>query len=224
MAAEGKSGKRRRESIFLNENVMAAACAIVVAASLGSLYFFFKERDYFQLFELLTKLATAVGMFFAFKFYKWDVAKGLMGGVLFSLLYQEAYLVFAELWGSGDFDTYLMVGVQGSLYMAAAGMTFMMTVIITANHFFINYTAHGNAKNTILNRVALGFKLLVYVILFSTNGLLGLSSVLLWKNDLQYVTDIALLAMLVCVESQLNEINTLRNDLMMQKRERRRAT
>lgn len=223
MEDENKAGKKKRESIFLNENVMAVACVVVVVASLGSLYFFFRERDLFQLFELVTKLVTAVAMYFAFKFYKWDVAKGLLGGVLFSLMYQEGYLVLTQLWGEGDFDTYLKVGVQGSLYMAAAGMAFMMTIIITINHFFINYTIHGNAKNTILNRIALIFKLFVYVILFSTNGLLGISSTLLWKNDLQYVTDIALLLMLVCVESQVDSINAMRHELLVEKRARRRA-
>lgn len=157
MADEGKT-KKRRQSMFLNENVMAAACSVVVAAGLGSLYFFFQELDYFQLFQLLTKLATTV--------------------------------------------------------------TFMMT-IITVNHFFINYTAHGNVKNAILNRIALAFKLAVYIILFSTNSLHGLSSVQLWKNGLQYVIDIALLAMLVCVELQINDLSMLRNELAIRKRKER---
>ncbi len=64
------------------------------------------------------------------------VAKGLMGGVLFCLMYQEAHLALAVLWGEQNFDTYLMAGVFGSVYLAAAGMSFLMTVIITVNHFF----------------------------------------------------------------------------------------
>ena len=121
-------------------------------------------------------------MYLAFRFYKWDVAKGLTGGVLFCLMYQEAHLVLARLWSEQDFDTYLVAGVQGSLYLAAAGMAFLMTVIITVNHFFINYASRGNPKNVILNRIAVLFKLAVYLLLLAANSRLGFSAAVLWRN------------------------------------------
>ena len=69
--------EKKRESIFLNEHFMAAACAVVVVTGLASLYFCFAENDSFAVFELLTKLVTAASMYLAFRFFKWDVAKGL---------------------------------------------------------------------------------------------------------------------------------------------------
>ena len=215
--------KKQRESIFLSERFMAALCAAVVVTGLVSLVLCLRQRDSFLVFEVLTKLITASAMFLAFKFFKWDVAKGLMGGVLFCLMYQEAYFVFAELWGEENFDTYLVVGVQGSLYLAAAGMAFLMTVIMTINHFFINYTSHGNPKNVILNRIALGFKFAVYLLLLAANSQLGFSSSLLWKNALQYLSDIALLLLLVSVESQFDSFNVLRQELLKDKRKRRKS-
>lgn len=212
--------KDKRESIFLNERFMAAACAAVVAAGLASLFLCVRGGDSFLFFEILTKLFTASAMFLAFKFFKWDVAKGLMGGVLFCLMYQEAYLVLARLWGEKDFDAYLVAGVQGSLYLAAAGMTFLMTVIIAINHFFINYSSHGNPKNVILNRMALIVKFAVYLLLFAANSQLGFSSFVLWKNALQYLTDIAVLLLLVSVESQFDSFNVLRRELWQDKRKR----
>lgn len=143
---------KKRESIFLNERFMALICILVLVTGLVSLYFSFREGQNFEIFEWVSKLVTAIAMYLAFRFFKWDVAKGLMGGVLFCLMYQEAYRVLARLWGETDFDAYLVVGVQGSLYLAAAGMAFLMTIIITINHFFINYFSHGNPKNVILNR------------------------------------------------------------------------
>ena len=147
-----------KESIFLNEHLMAAMC--VFALITGAAYFVMVRitGDSFSNFEILVKLVTTVAMYFAFRNFNWDVAKGLMGGVLFCLMYQEAYLVLARLWGEKDFDTYLVVGVQGSIYLAAAGMSFLMTIIITINHFFINYAKHGNPENVILNRMAVIFK------------------------------------------------------------------
>ena len=162
-------------------------------------------------------------MYLAFRFYKWDVAKGLMGGILFCMLYQEAHLVLGELWGEQDFDAYLTAGVQGSLYLAAAGMTFLMTIIITVNHFFISYASQGNPKNVILNRIAIVFKLVVYILLLAVIGKLGFPAAALWRNAMQYVTDIALLLLLVSMESQFDSFNALRRELRKEKREARRA-
>lgn len=216
----GKEKKPSGESIFLNERFMAAACAAVVITSLVSMFLCVREGDSFLVFEVLTKLVTAFAMYLAFKFFKWDVAKGLMGGVLFCLMYQEAHFVLNVLWAEENFDVYLVAGVQGSLYLAAAGMAFLMTVIITINHFFINYASHGNPKNVILNRMAILFKFIVYVLLFLSNSQLGFAPVLLWKNALQYLTDSAALLLLVCVESQFDSFNAMRQELRRQKRER----
>ena len=213
--------EEQRESIFLNEHFMAAACAVVAITSLISLVFCVRDGDSFSVFEVVTKLVTASAMYLAFKFFKWDVAKGLMGGVLFCLMYQEAHLVLNVLWAEQNFDAYLVAGVQGSLYLAAAGMAFLMTVIITINHFFINYSSHGNPKNVILNRIAISFKFAVYLLLLVSNSQLGFSAAVLWRNALQYVTDSAVLLLLVCAESQFDSFNSLRQELLQLKRERR---
>ncbi len=210
--------KEKRESIFLKERFMAAACIFAAAAGLVSLVLCIRARDAFAVFETLTKLVTAVAMYLAFRSFKWDVAKGLMGGVLFCLLYQEAHLVMAQLWSEQDFDVYLVAGVQGSLYLAAAGMSCLMTAIITLNHFFINYSTHGNPKDVILNRLAIIFKFAVYLLLFAANSRLGLSASLLLRNAVRYLTDIALLLLLVSIESQFDSFNALRQELLGLKR------
>ena len=95
---------------------MAATCLLVVITGLGSLYFSVTGRDGFGVFSVVIKLVTAVAMYRAFRFFKWDVAKGLMGGVLFCIMYHEAYLVLVRLLGEQDMDRYLVAGVAGSLY------------------------------------------------------------------------------------------------------------
>ena len=211
----------RLEKIFLNERFMAAVCIIMAAAGVASLGFCLREQDAFEIFALLIKLVTAVTMFLAFRSFKWDAAKGLMGGVLFCLMYQDAHLALARLWSEQNFDAYLASGVQGSLFLAGAGMNLLMTVIITANHFFINYSTHGNPKNVILNRIALVFKLAVCILLIVTNSLLGFSSVLRRTHSVQYLMDIALLVLVACLEAQFDSFNALRQELKKLKRERK---
>ena len=222
MPDEHVTETKQRDSIFLKERFMAAVCIFVVAAGLVSVGLSIREKDSFAVFQGLVKLVTAAAMYLAFRFFKWDVAKGLMGGVLFCLMYQEAHLVMDRLWGEQDFDVYLVAGVQGSLYLAAAGMSFLMTVIITVSHFFINYTSHGNLKDVIFNRIAVIFKFAVYLLLFASNNMLGFPSAILLKNAVQYLSDIALLLLLVCLESQFDSFNAIRQELKKDKRERRK--
>ena len=221
MNSDNVSIKKERESIFLNEYLMLATCIFAVVTSIISYFLLQGSGDAFTIFIVIVKLITTIAMYLAFRHYNWDVAKGLMGGVLFCLMYQEAYLVLARLWGEEDFDTYLIAGVQGSIYLAAAGMSFLMTIIITINHFFINYAKHGNPENVILNRMAIIFKFVVYLLLLGSNCFLGFSGAVLWKNALQYLTDMAIFLLIVSIESQFDSFKILRKELLMDKRRRK---
>ena len=207
----------RIETLFLSERCMAVVCAFIAAMGLISFVLFRNEMELFEIFGLLVKVVTAVIIYFAFRSYKWDAAKGLLGSVLFSLMYHEAYIVFVKLW-SQDFDTYLVAGVWGSLYLAAAGMTLWMTLIITVNHFMVNYTLKSNPKNLMLNRISIIFKFATYILLLAANRRLGLSSSLMWKNILEYLTDIAILLLVIMTESQFDNFKKLRQELLAEKR------
>ena len=213
--------ENRIEKAFLSERFMVIVCIFMIVAGLVSIIFCWMEQDSFETFALLIKLVTAVTMFLAFRSFKWDVAKGLLGGVLFCLMYQEAYLALARLWKEENFDVYLTAGVQGSLFLAGAGMNLLMTIIITMNHFLINYSTRGNPKNLILNRIALVFKFAVCILLVADNSQLGLSADLQWTHFLQYLMDIALLLLVACMEAQFDSFNALRQELRTGKQERK---
>ena len=221
MAGIPDAGMTKKNSIYLSEYFMGAACVLTVAAGIASLVLCVGQQDTFAVFGLLVRLVTAVAMYQSFRRFKWDVAKGLMGGALFSIMYHEAFLVLVRLWGEQDFDLYLAAGVQGSLYLASAGMAFLMTVIITINHFFINYAIQGNPKNMILNRIAILFKLVVYLLLLVSNSRLDFAAAALWKNALLVLTDMFLLLLLVNIESQFDSFNALRQELRKEKRKGR---
>lgn len=207
----------RIETLFLSERCMAVVCAFIAAMGLLSLVLFRGEMELFEIFGLLVKVVTAVMIYFAFRSYKWDAAKGLLGSVLFSLMYHEAHLVLVKLW-SQDFDIYLVAGVWGSLYLAAAGMTLWMTLIITVNHFMVNYTLKSNPKNLMLNRISIIFKFATYILLLAANRRLGLYASLMWKNILEYLTDIAILLLVIMTESQFDNFKKLRQQLLAEKR------
>ncbi|MBQ6483359.1 MAG: hypothetical protein IJI45_19820 [Anaerolineaceae bacterium] len=203
-----------RESIFLNEHFMAVECGIIAAAGLISLLFFRDGMDSYGFFALLAKLVTAVAMYFAFRSYKWDMAKGLMGGVLFSLMFDEFYQVFVTLWGNENFDQYITVGIPGSLFLSAACMSFLMTVLITINHFILNYASEGNPKNLILNRIAILFKLGAYALFLGTSVSIEFTSAARWVNVLRCLMGIVIIVLLVSVESQFDSFKVIRQELL----------
>lgn len=84
-----------------------------------------------------------------------------------------------------------------------------MTVLITLNHFFINYSTHGNPKNVILNRIALIFKFAVCILLLAANSPMDYSRILKWIYFPQYLMDIALLLLVTCLEAQFDSFNVL---------------
>ena len=214
--------ENRKESVFLSEYLMAAASIFAIITSISALILNRHMGDNFTLFIILVKVITIISMYFAYYHYRWDVAKGLMGGILFCLMFQEGDLVLERLWGQEDFDTYLVVGVQGSVYLAAAGMSFLLTIIITVNHFFINYAKKGNPKNVIFNQMAISFKVVIYFVLIISNAMLSFDITIRWENALQYLTDIAILLLIVCIESQLDSLKVLRQEMVEQKRRRRK--
>ena len=217
MQNENKAKEKDRESIFLSEKLMTAVTAFIAAAGLISLIFFRSEMDLFEIFGLLVKIVTSAAIYFAFRGYKWDVAKGLLGGVLFSLMYNEAYLVLAKLWAQ-DFDTYLIAGVWGSLYLAAAGMSLWMTLIITVDHFIVNYTLQSNPKNLILNRFSIVFKFISYILLLTANSQLKFSTLMIGKNAIESLIDMAILLLVIMTETQFDTFKKLRQELLAAKR------
>lgn len=212
------SEDNNNSSIFLNERLMTVACVFVIVVSLVLFSITCTTGEVLTRFEIPVKLITTVAMYLAFRHYNWDVAKGLMGGVLFCLMYQEAYLVLGRLWGEEDFDTYLVAGIQGSIYLASAGMSFLMTIVITINHFMINYAKHGNPENVVFNHMAIMFKFGVYILILVANSMLGFEPVLLWQNALGYLADMGILLLLISIESQFDSFKILRQELLAEKR------
>ena len=73
----------------------------------------------------------------------------------------------------------------------------------------------------ILNRIALVFKFAVCILLVAANSQLGFSTDLRWDHAIQYLSDIALLLLVACLEAQLDSFNALRHELREQKRKGR---
>ena len=93
-----------------------------------------------------------------------------------------------------------------------------MTIVITINHFMINYAKHGNPENVVFNHMAIMFKFGVYILILVANSMLGFEPVLLWQNALGYLADMGILLLLISIESQFDSFKILRQELLAEKR------
>lgn len=212
------------EKIFLDERLMKFVSLLSAICGLISLIIIYISNDISPLilFEKLVKIAITVLILWTFSKYHWDAMKGMMGGLLFALLYQEGFLVLGKLWGeTSDFDTFLIMGVQGSLYLSAQSMSFLMTIIIVINHFIINYSNIGNQGNVIFNQISIFFKVFLYLLLMVINMFLNIPLLAQINYGLEYVADLCVVIMIICIETNLDNFKTIRAELLQAKREKK---
>ena len=211
------------EEKFLDERIMRNIA--IISALCGLIAFVLlvvsNEFELLPAFEMLVKIVITLFTLWAFSRFHWDMMKGLVGGLLFALLYQESFLVLGRLWGeTSDFDTYLIMGVQGSLYLAAQSMSFLMTMIIIVNHFIIDYSRIGNYGNVLFNQITIIFKILLYVFLIGINMVLNQPLLTQVGSAFGYISDLCIVILIICIETQLDSFKAIKQELLRAKKVR----
>lgn len=212
--------KLNLEEKFLDEVVMRNIAIVSALCGLISLVLLVVSNGFELLlaFEMLVKIVITLFTLWAFSRFHWNMMQGLMGGLLFALFYQESFLVLGKLWGeTSDFDTYLIMGVQGSLYLSAQSMSFLTTFIIIVNHFIINYSRRGNFGNVIFNQITIIFKILLYLFLIGINMFLNQSLFTQLQLVFEYISDLCIVILVICIETQLDNFKIIRQELLKDK-------
>lgn len=214
------------EKAFMNERIMLTVSILSMVFGMVSVVILSVNHalTILDLFAKLVKLIMTALTLWTFLRVHWDAMKGMLGGLLFSLLFQESFLVLGNLWGgTTEFDVYLIMGVQGSLFLSAQTLSFMMTIIIIINHFVIDYSNAGNYANVIFNQISILFKIVLYVSLLIINGTLDLPVYQQINAGFEYITDLAIIIMIICIESQLDSFKSIRSELLKAKRKGKQA-
>lgn len=208
------------EDYFLNENLMKTIAWLSVLCGMGSLIVVFTlgNVELLYIFGTAVKIIITCFTLWSFSKFHWDVMQGMIGALLLALLYQESFLVLGKLWGeTADFDAFLIMGVQGSLYLAGQSMSFLMTIIIIVNHFIIDYSRVGNFGNVVFNQISIVFKILLYIFLMIINVFLEQPSNVLINSGLGFLQDLSIVILVVLIETQLDNFKAIRQDLLKDK-------
>lgn len=209
------------EKLFLDERVMTFVSILSAICGFISLIILVLSHEITLLdsFDKTVKIILTLLTLWTFSRFHWDAMKGLMGGLLFAFLYQECFLVLGKLWGeTSDFDYYLVMGVQGSLYLAAESMSFLMTIIITINHFVLNYSRLDNINNVIFNQICIVFKIVLYLLLLGVNVFLNIPLFMQINYGIEYLSDLCIIIMIICIDTHLDNFKAVRQDLKKAKK------
>ena len=126
--------------------------------------------------------------------------------------------------------TYSSEAVTGMVTCAAFGVCYYALTLILMRLSLKKANMLEDEKRIMVtctvfaNTGFVGFPLMealfgAYGLLLAANSRLGLSSVLMWKNVLEHLTHIAVILLVIIVESQFDSFKKLRQELLAAKRE-----
>ena len=93
-----------------------------------------------------------------------------------------------------------------------------MTFIIIVNHFIINYSRRGNYGNVIFNQITIIFKILLYIFLIGINMFLSQSLIMQLQSVFEYISDLCIVILVICIETQLDNFKIIRQELLKNKK------
>jgi len=167
----------------------------VLANMIMSIFSFFPQSEGLVDFSYLVQcIVEGVCLFFIYTSYKKhqkNMTKGLLG-----------FLLAINLLNTIEFSQ-LLDGTVLDYFME--GITLIVTVILTVNHFVINRTHKSSPMNVYINQISAGVLILISGIVWSVLGLLqNPNGVVAFTNIMSLFGYSGKIAAIVCVESRLD--------------------
>lgn len=102
--------------------------------------------DMFTMFEIVLRTMLIVGLYRAYRHENMYIMSGIVGGLLFCILYREANHVLGGLL-TLSVDKFIMMGYKGSLYLCISMTILFLECVMVYNHFSISlYHINGITK------------------------------------------------------------------------------
>jgi len=155
----------RYKRFFLSERTaLTAACASVLLMPV--IYYFGKSSgslDAAGLYDLLIRLLLTGTLFYALKRHKLFLMQAATVGLLFCMLCAQSQYALGKL-ASQDSETYIIMGLQGFVFLAVERMILFIQSFVCVSHFIIHAARKQGAIRVSLNQVSILFLLALVVI------------------------------------------------------------
>ena len=155
----------RYKRFFLSEctALIAALASVLVmpviyhfGTSSGSL-------DPAGLFDLLMRLLLILTLFYALRTHKLFLMQAATVGLLFCMLCAQSQYALGKL-ANQDSETYIIMGLQGFVFLAVERMILFIQLFVCVSHFIIHAVRRQEAIRVFLNQVSILFLLTLVMI------------------------------------------------------------
>ena len=166
--------KRKRKSIplssrykmfFLSERT-ALVATVVSVLLMPVIYFFGTDSgglDLSGLYDLQIRLLLICTLFYALKKHKLFLMQAATVGLIFCMLCTQSQFALGKL-ASQDSETFIIMGLQGFVFLAAERMVLFIQSFICASHFIIHAAKKQEEIRVFLNQISILFLLALVVI------------------------------------------------------------
>lgn len=159
------SWSNRYKRFFLSEHT-ALIAALVSILLMPVIYFFGKHSgslDGAGLYDLLMRLLLICTLFYALKRHKLFLIQAATVGLLFCMLCTQSQYALGKL-ANQDSEVYIIMGLQGFVFLAVERMLLFIQSFICVSHFIIHTARRQEAVRVSLNQVSILFLLALVII------------------------------------------------------------
>ncbi|MBQ9010696.1 MAG: hypothetical protein IJ088_15425 [Clostridia bacterium] len=159
------SWSNRYKRFFLSEHT-ALIAALVSILLMPVIYFFGKRSgslDGAGLYDLLMRLLLICTLFYALKRHKLFLIQAATVGLLFCMLCTQSQYALGKL-ANQDSEVYIIMGLQGFVFLAVERMLLFIQSFICVSHFIIHAARRQEAVRVSLNQVSILFLLALVII------------------------------------------------------------
>ena len=159
------SWSNRYKRFFLSEHT-ALIAALVSILLMPVIYFFGKRSgslDGAGLYDLLMRLLLICTLFYALKRHKLFLIQAATVGLLFCMLCTQSQYALGKL-ANQDSEVYIIMGLQGFVFLAVERMLLFIQSFICVSHFIIHAARRQEAVRVSLNQVSILFLLALVIV------------------------------------------------------------
>ena len=159
------SWSNRYKRFFLSEHT-ALIAALVSILLMPVIYFFGKRSgslDGAGLYDLLMRLLLICTLFYALKRHKLFLIQAATVGLLFCMLCTQSQYALGKL-ANQDSEVYIIMGLQGFVFLAVERMLLYIQSFICVSHFIIHAARRQEAVRVSLNQVSILFLLALVIV------------------------------------------------------------
>ena len=159
------SWSSRYKRFFLNEHTALIAASVSILLMPVICYFgkCSASLDLAALYDVLLRSLLVCTLFYSLKTHKLFLMEAATVGLLFCMLCAQSQYALGKL-ASQDSETYIMMGLQGFVFLAVERMILFIQSFICVSHFIIHAARRQEAIRVSLNQVSILFLLALLIV------------------------------------------------------------